>query len=86
MESGANAHSDTLALAVLDLNVVLTDIRDELSNLHEESQNGRAAVEALEGEVRMVRKVLEEVREALRPLHHLSTISEHLGILIHERG
>jgi uncharacterized coiled-coil DUF342 family protein len=86
VENSANVHSDRLALAVRDLHADLIDIRDECANLHEESGNSRAAIEELAGEVRMVRKVLEEVREALTPLHYLARLSDHLERLVREGG
>jgi prefoldin subunit 5 len=84
MEDGATVHIDNLAPAVLDLKDVLEEIRDELSSLHEESQNIREGLASLVVTVGVLRKVIEEVREALTPLHHLSTISNHLERLVRE--
>jgi hypothetical protein len=81
MESTMNVHIENLPPAILDLKVTLGDIQGELSSLHEESQNVRAAVEALGEEVRVLRTVLERTLQTLDPLHHLSTIAENLYIL-----
>jgi hypothetical protein len=74
-------YRDPLPPAIPDLKDVLVGIRDELSSLHEATQNVWAGVESLYGEVRMLRKVLEEVAQALGPLHHLSAISNSLDRL-----
>jgi hypothetical protein len=81
MEDPRVVHIDNLPPAIFDLKDVLQDMRDELSNIHEESMSGRDAVETLASEVRVLRKVLEEVRQALTPLHYLSVISDTLTSL-----